>query len=109
MGRKCKSTLLHGGPNVFDGCYGGGGKRQDNWRSHDWRLHRDIAPGHTALSVQPSLTLSNMALGNTYSLDSTPCDVSVFPKTIIPCKGQRFKDVPEIAAEILVVLGKRDF
>jgi len=33
----------------------------------------------------------------------------VFPKTIIPCKGQRFKDVPEIEAEIQAILGKRDF
>jgi hypothetical protein len=86
-----------------------GGKRQENWRTHNWRLHRDIAPAHTALSLQPSLTESNMAVDNTLLPRPNPCDVFVFPKTTIPCKGQRFKDVPEIEAEIPAVLGKWTF
>jgi len=50
-----------------------------------------------------------MAVGNTLLSRPTPCDIFVFPKTIIPCKGQRIKDVPEIEAEIQALLGKRDF
>jgi hypothetical protein len=50
-----------------------------------------------------------MAVNNTLFPDPALCDVFVFPKTVIPCKGQRFEDVPEIEAEIQAVLGKRDF
>jgi hypothetical protein len=48
------------------------GKRQDIWRTHEWRLNRDIAPAHTALSAQPSLTERNMAVGSTLLLRPNP-------------------------------------
>jgi len=50
-----------------------------------------------------------MAVSNTLFPRPNPCDFFVFPKKIIPCKVQRFNDVPEIEAEIETVLGKRDF
>jgi len=71
-----------------------GGKRQDNWHTYDWRLHRDIAPAHTALSVQPSLTESNTAVHKILLPRPNPLWRLRVSKDDDPMKGTKIQGCP---------------
>jgi hypothetical protein len=71
-----------------------GGKCQDNWRTHDWRLQRDIAPVHTALSVESSLTESNMAVDNTLLPRPNPLWLLRVSKDDNPMQGTKIQGCP---------------
>jgi histone-lysine N-methyltransferase SETMAR len=54
-------------------------KRPEMWSSGDWFLHHDIAPAHTALSVQHFLAKQNSMTvipHPPYSPNLAPCDFS---------------------------------
>ena len=70
------------------------GEGQDNWRTHNWRLHSAIAPAHTAMSVQPYLTESNMAVGNTLLSRSNPRRRLRVSKDDNPMQGTKIQGCP---------------
>jgi len=70
--------------------------RPETWDT--WMLHHDIAPCHTAISVNEILAKKGISVvpQPPYSSDLSPCDYFLFPKLKFHLKGHHFGTVDNI-------------
>jgi hypothetical protein len=76
---------------------GVGRKHPDMWLTHDWLLHHDGAPTHTALTVQEFLTKNNMAVTfyHLFPRKKGPCGFFPFPR-------MKIQDIVEIGSQAVM-------
>ncbi|UYV64586.1 NAE1 [Cordylochernes scorpioides] len=83
-------------------------KRNQLFKSKQWKLLHDNAPAHRAIIVQDYLAKHSVSVlpHPPYSLDSAPCDFFFFPKLKMMLKGRRFSLSSEVIENATVELNK---
>jgi len=82
--------------------------------AHDWVLHHDNAPAHTALSVREFPAKKNIPVlpHPPYSPDLALCDFYLFPKLKLKLKGHHFgkiENIQQTVTDDLNTLTDNDF
>ncbi|UYV73422.1 hypothetical protein LAZ67_10003126 [Cordylochernes scorpioides] len=83
-------------------------KRNQLFKSKQWKLLRDNAPAHRAIIVQDYLAKHSVSVlpHPLYSPDIAPCDFFFFTKLKMTLKGRRFSSSSEVIENATVELNK---
>ncbi|UYV74766.1 hypothetical protein LAZ67_12000886 [Cordylochernes scorpioides] len=83
-------------------------KRNQLFKSKQWKLLHDNAPAHRAIIVQDYLAKHSVSVLShpPYSPDIAPCDFFFFPKLKMTLKGRRFSSSSKVIENATVELNK---